>query len=234
MLYFTIWQFDAGIRPIARRLRDDLRGQPANSVSVSATWYMTPALEFYREIYKIGALKPIQRNDPTVLDGFDYYVLNGDDRGNKAAGFLESSRCCFQTISLPASCSPDEAERPVWILLSAAVIAARLCHLHILWADEDYHLAAAIQVLAGKLPYRDFWYDKPPLNLLFYLLFGAHTGVPLRLADSAFVILCSALAFAFASSLWSRREGYFAAAISCAFFHFLPRPRVSFPRSPIL
>jgi hypothetical protein len=83
--YFTMWQFDAGIRPIARRLRDDLRGQPANSVSVSATWYMTPALEFYRQIYKIGALKPIERHDPVLLDGFDYYVLNGDDRGNKAA-----------------------------------------------------------------------------------------------------------------------------------------------------
>ncbi len=83
--YFTMWQFDAGVRPIARLLRDDLRGKPANSVSVSATWYQTPALEFYRRVYRIGALKPIERNDPVMLDGFDYYVLNGDDRGNKAA-----------------------------------------------------------------------------------------------------------------------------------------------------
>ena len=83
--YFTIWQFDVGIRPVARRLRDDLRGKPANSVSVSATWYQTPALEYYRNAYRIAALKPIERMDPAPLDGYDYYVLNGDDRGRKAA-----------------------------------------------------------------------------------------------------------------------------------------------------
>src|SRR5262249_13552939 len=49
--------------------------------------------------------------------------------------------------------------------LFLAVLASRLCHVNLLWADEDYHLAAAIQTLHGKLPYRDFWYDKPPLNL---------------------------------------------------------------------
>ena len=83
--YFTVWQFDAGIRPVARRLRDELRGKPARSVSVSATWYSSPALEFYRDIYNIGALNPVERNDPAKLDGYDYYVLNGDDRGRKTA-----------------------------------------------------------------------------------------------------------------------------------------------------
>jgi hypothetical protein len=85
LYYFTIWQFDAGIRPVARRLRDDLRGKPPNSVAVSATWYQTPALEYYREAYRIAALKPIERMDPAPLEGYDYYVLNGDDRGKKAA-----------------------------------------------------------------------------------------------------------------------------------------------------
>ncbi|HEX5323915.1 MAG TPA: hypothetical protein VFW40_09025, partial [Capsulimonadaceae bacterium] len=88
---------------------------------------------------------------------------------------------------------------PFWGSLSALLIASRLCHVHILWADEDYHLAGAIQVLAGKLPYRDFWYDKPPLNLLYYLLFGARTGVALRLADAVFVVLCCVLAFRLAA-----------------------------------
>ncbi len=82
--YFTVWRFDAGIRTVARRLRDDLRGKPPRSVSVSATWYHTPALEYYRRVYNIGALQPIERNDPVKLDGYDYYVLNGDDRGRKA------------------------------------------------------------------------------------------------------------------------------------------------------
>jgi hypothetical protein len=99
-----------------------------------------------------------------------------------------------------------------WLCLSGAVAASRLSHLNILWADEDYHLAAAIQVLAGKFPYRDFWYDKPPLNLSFYLAFEAWTGLRLRIADALFVCLCCALAYYLAAALWSRREGYLAAA----------------------
>ncbi len=104
-----------------------------------------------------------------------------------------------------------------WLCLAAAVAASRLSHVYILWADEDYHLAAAIQVLAGKFPYRDFWYDKPPLNLSFYLAFGARTGLTLRLADTLFVCLCCALAYHLAAALWSQREGYLAAA-ALAFF----------------
>jgi hypothetical protein len=96
--------------------------------------------------------------------------------------------------------------------------------MNVLWADEDYHLAAAIQVLHGKLPYRDFWYDKPPLNVLFYLLFGARTGLPLRLADTVFVCFCCSLAYRFAAQMWSRREGYIAAVLLAFFsiFYFIP------------
>jgi hypothetical protein len=83
--YFTVWQFDAGIRTVARRLRDDLRGQPPRSVSLSATSFHRPALEYYRNVYNIGALQPIERNEPTKLEGYDYYVLNGDDRGRMTA-----------------------------------------------------------------------------------------------------------------------------------------------------
>jgi hypothetical protein len=118
-----------------------------------------------------------------------------------------------------------------WLSLAAAVLISRLSHIHILWADEDYHLAAAIQVLAGKLPYRDFWYDKPPLNLLFYLAFGARTGVPLRIADALFVCLCCALAYRFAAAVWSKREGYFAAAALAFFSIFYLAPGI-IPEEP--
>jgi hypothetical protein len=113
-----------------------------------------------------------------------------------------------------------------WACLSAAVLVSRLCHLNVLWADEDYHLAAAIQVLHGKLPYRDFWYDKPPLNLVFYLLFGARTGVLLRVADAAFVCLCCVLAYRFSATIWSKREGYIAAALLAFFLIFYLIPGV--------
>lgn len=115
---------------------------------------------------------------------------------------------------------------PFWICLSAAVLSSRLAHVHFLWADEDYHLAAAIQALHGRFPYRDFWYDKPPLNLAFYLAFGARTGAILRIVDTLFVILCCALAYQFASKLWSRREGFFAAGALAFFLIFYLTPAV--------
>jgi hypothetical protein len=118
-----------------------------------------------------------------------------------------------------------------WSCLSTAVVASRLSHVYLLWADEDYHLAAAIQVLAGKFPYRDFWYDKPPLNLSFYLTFGAWTGVPLRLADAFFVCVCCVLAHRFAAELWSRREGYVAAAALAFFSIFYLAPGI-IPEEP--
>ncbi len=113
-----------------------------------------------------------------------------------------------------------------WLCLSAVVLASRLCHANILWADEDYHLAAAIQVMHGKFPYRDFWYDKPPLNLVFYLLFGARTGIALRVADTLFVCLCCALIYRFASQLWSRREGFLAAGALAFFLIFYLPPGI--------
>lgn len=118
-----------------------------------------------------------------------------------------------------------------WTCLSGIVLLSRLSHINVLWADENYHLAAAIQVLHGKLPYRDFWYDKPPLNLVFYLLFGAHTGVALRLADSLFVVACCVLAYRFASALWSRREGTFAAS-ALAFSLIFYMPPANIPLEP--
>lgn len=118
-----------------------------------------------------------------------------------------------------------------WLCLCAAVLVSRLMQAHVLWADEDYHLASAIQVLWGKIPYRDFWYDKPPLNLLFYLLLGARTGIILRVADAAFVILCCALAYKLAAALWSRREGFLAAGALAFFSIFYLAPGV-IPEEP--
>ena len=118
-----------------------------------------------------------------------------------------------------------------WTGLSAAILLSRLAHVNILWADEDYHLAGAIQVLWGKLPYRDFWYDKPPLNLLWYLLFGARTGAVLRVTGALFQIGCCALLWRFAAQLWTRREGYVAAGL-LAFFLIFYLPAGVIPLEP--
>ena len=104
-----------------------------------------------------------------------------------------------------------------WASLTAALLATRLAHINILWADEDYHLAAAIQVLEGKALYRDLWYDKPPLNALLLAAYGAWPGWPLRILSTVLAVAGSAAAYRFASALWGPREG-FTAAILLAFF----------------
>jgi hypothetical protein len=55
-------------------------------------------------------------------------------------------------------------------------------------------------------------------------LFGAWTGIPLRVADGVFVCLCCGLAYLLAADLWSRREGYLAAAALafCSIFYLAP------------
>jgi hypothetical protein len=83
--------------------------------------------------------------------------------------------------------------------------------------EEAYPTAAAIQLLHGKTLYRDVWFDKPPLLAYTYMLWGAHIGVPLRIAGAAFVLLCCLAAWKFARDLWGPREGS-AAALALGFF----------------
>lgn len=84
--YFSLWAFDLPAKQVARILQQATGGQDAGSVSVSTSWFQTPALEFYRYHYGIAALKPIERHDPALLTGYDYYVLNvKDDPSVKAA-----------------------------------------------------------------------------------------------------------------------------------------------------
>ncbi|MEP7352445.1 MAG: hypothetical protein ABI824_04355 [Acidobacteriota bacterium] len=103
--------------------------------------------------------------------------------------------------------------RLFWVALSGVLLASRLAHRNILWADEDYHIAEAVQVLLGKVLYRDVWYDKPPLSALFLALFGAPTGWALRLLGATLAIANCAVAFRFAKRIWGAPEGFFAASL---------------------
>ena len=103
------------------------------------------------------------------------------------------------------------------VLLLASL---RLCHIHLLWADEDYHLAAALNILHGKLPYRDFWYDKPPLSAVYYLIIGAHPGWLLRLLDTGYVLLACYLICRLARAWWGEHEGRIAALLLAFFMAF--------------
>jgi len=102
-------------------------------------------------------------------------------------------------------------------LLFLGLLATRWCHSRIVWVEEAYPTAAAIQLLDGKALYRDVWFDKPPLAALVYLAWGARIGLPLRIAGASFVFLCCLAAWRFAGQLWGPREGA-AAALLLGFF----------------
>jgi hypothetical protein len=106
--------------------------------------------------------------------------------------------------------------QPAWdklrfVLLALMLLLPRLTHRQILWVEEAYPAAAAIQMEHGAALYRDFQFDKPPLSAAVYRLWGARTDWPLRLAGAIYAGLCCWLAFLIAGHWWSAREGWLAA-----------------------
>jgi hypothetical protein len=110
--------------------------------------------------------------------------------------------------------------RGFFAVLFAVTLLLRLCHSRLLWPDEDYHLAAAIQLLRGKTLYRDFWYDKPPLSALTYALAGAPTGWALRVFDSVWILAICAVAFRFVREMFGDIEALAAAGLIAFFLNF--------------
>jgi len=61
------------------------RGRPPGSISIGATWIHQPALEYYRTVDHITALRPVVRTMDTLITGQDYYVLHASDAHYSAA-----------------------------------------------------------------------------------------------------------------------------------------------------
>jgi hypothetical protein len=98
--YFSLWAFDLPAKQVARMLQQQTAGKAADSVSVSASWFQTPALEFYRYYYRIGPLKQVERHTATALSGFDFYVLNlKDDDDVKAGDYSRLVRLYQEPVS---------------------------------------------------------------------------------------------------------------------------------------
>jgi hypothetical protein len=104
--------------------------------------------------------------------------------------------------------------------LAVLLIAARMCHTRILWEGDTLPLAAAAQMLGGKVLFREIWFDKPPLVPIFHLLAGARDGWALRLEGAMYGLLACWIAYRFARDLWSEREGRWAAALLGFFLTF--------------
>jgi hypothetical protein len=108
----------------------------------------------------------------------------------------------------------------LFAFLAAMIVAARLCHSSVLWADDNLPLAAAMEVARGKTLYRDVWFDKPPLVAWIALAWGARSGVALRLAGAVYVIAVTWVCLRFARAKWSEREGLLAAVFAAWFLTF--------------
>jgi hypothetical protein len=138
----------------------------------------------------------------------------------------------------------SDASRDIWgsrnarigLWIAVAILSClRLTHVHLLWADEDYHLAAALNVLHGRIPYREFWYDKPPLGAAYYLFCAAYAGWPLRLLDAAYVLACCYLVFRIAHLWWGKPEGRIAAFLFAFFLTFyLPSAVIPFAADALM
>jgi hypothetical protein len=114
-----------------------------------------------------------------------------------------------------------------FLLLFALLAAARMCHVDILWAEETLPLAAAQQMRAGQVLYRDIWFDKPPFAPVLYTALGGEAGWRLRVAGALYALLCCWIACGFARDLWGRREGFWCAGLLGFFLIF------DFPSSAI-
>ena len=106
------------------------------------------------------------------------------------------------------------------IVIFSLLLAAHLCHIHVLWTEEDLPIAAARQVLLGKTLYRDIWFDKPPLVPLVYALWAAKIGIALRVAGAVYCAVVCWLAYSVSRQLWGDREGRWAAILMCVFLIF--------------
>lgn len=124
--------------------------------------------------------------------------------------------------------------RPVLLFgLFSGLLATHLAHRNVLWVEEAYPTAAAIQMLDGRALYRDIWFDKPPLFPAVYLLWDARIGIPLRIAGALFAFACCLLLFALAARLWGPSEGA-AAALLLAFFLTFDTPSAVIALAPDL
>jgi hypothetical protein len=135
---------------------------------------------------------------------------------------------------VPAQTASQQSARFA-VALIVVLACLRFAHAHLLWADEDYHIAAAINILHGKIPYRDFWYDKPPLSALYYLLIGGHGGWLLRALDAAYVMAACSVSYRIAKLWWGQSEALIAASLLSFYFAFyLPSAVIPFAADALM
>jgi hypothetical protein len=80
-----------------------------------------------------------------------------------------------------------------WLALGTVGLFARLTHSDFLWVEESYPYAGTVQLGLGKLPYWDYFYDKPPIPILAASIWNGSPGFPHRIAGALYVLACCLL-----------------------------------------
>jgi hypothetical protein len=99
---FGVWSEDAHDKEIARRIDQLSASKPPESVRISTSWWHQSTLEFYRVQMHMTAVQPIAWNSPTRFDGYDFYVLGGDDIQQMAA---HNIRVLFRDPNIALGCT---------------------------------------------------------------------------------------------------------------------------------
>jgi len=72
------WEFDAGTKRIANRIRKQHGRSPQSQVRVGANWTLQESLNFYRAACRMDWMAPVTREGPECY--FDYYVFLEENR----------------------------------------------------------------------------------------------------------------------------------------------------------
>jgi len=75
--HYAEWRFDRSTKRIVQLIRERQSRSPLPEARVGANWMLEPTLNFYRRLYGMNWMIPVERGSP---DGdFDYYVLLPED-----------------------------------------------------------------------------------------------------------------------------------------------------------
>lgn len=112
--------------------------------------------------------------------------------------------------------------RSQWVaaVVVLLVVATRFCHSDLVWIEEAYPMAAAAEIMRGKVLYRDIWFDKPPMYALVYTFWGAAAGLPLRVAGAMFVCASCYIAWRFARDVAGETAGVLAGTLLALYLTF--------------
>lgn len=110
------------------------------------------------------------------------------------------------------------------IILIFSLVFSRIFFLHPTFSDENFYFNVAKNLVEGLLPYKDFFFAHPPLQILLlaslFKIFGAFfmTGKIFTLLTSS---LCILMVYLISKNLYDEKTGFVAAVIFSIFPAFI-------------